>query len=127
MFTIVTQRVQRIVPWLERQARRAGSVLFAGSDRRALIHGWEIIQRGRGLSRTYRDPRFHQLSRCYQCGGTGVSRHSALRSCFICWGTGRLTETSNGLRACSGTRTGKTSRTGRRARTGSAAVHERAS
>ncbi len=121
MFTTVTQRIQRILPWLERQARRAGSVLFAESDQHALIHSWEITQRVGGLSRTYRDPRFDQLSRCYQCGGTGVSRHSALRSCFICWGTGRLIETSNGLRACSGTRTG------RRGRTGPAAAHQRAS
>jgi hypothetical protein len=96
VFTIVSQQVERILPWLERQTRRAGAMLFARSDARALLNGWRITQRSGGLSRTYRDPRFDQFSRCYQCGGSGVSRHSALRSCFICRGTGRLTATDTG-------------------------------
>ena len=96
MFTSIAQHVERFLPWIERRARRVGALLFARSDARALLNRWTITERNGGLSRTYRDPRFDQFSRCYQCGGTGLSRHSAHRGCFICRGSGRLTATELG-------------------------------
>jgi hypothetical protein len=35
-----------------------GGTIFRAPDSRAREHGWQIIPRHGGLSRTYRDPRF---------------------------------------------------------------------
>jgi hypothetical protein len=56
---------------LLRAFRAIGSKIFRTDDRRARQRGWQIIPHHGGLSRTYRDPRFDNLSLCPICRGGG--------------------------------------------------------
>ena len=80
----VTALVQR-VSW---RVAAAGARLCTVDDRTAIQHGWTVIRRHGGLSRTYRDPRFDTLESCPRCGGEGAIDD---QSCPLCDGTGRLT------------------------------------
>jgi hypothetical protein len=73
---------------LLRGIRAIGRKIFRSSDRRAHQHGWQIIPRHGGLSRTYRDPRFDYLAACTTCNGRGRNPHGT--SCSDCQGTGRV-------------------------------------
>lgn len=67
---------------------RLGEALFARSDARARSSGWEVTSSRRGLSRSYRDPRFDLIRSCPQCAGSGVTPRG--RDCARCFGTGRV-------------------------------------
>ncbi len=69
----VLTRIYQSIEWF-------GATVFAGSDRRARDHGWQVVETGR-LNRLYRDPRFAQFVRCAWCEGAG---------CDSCAGTGRV-------------------------------------
>lgn len=61
--------------------------IFQTDDCHARDHGWQVISRHGGLSRTYRDPRFNSLISCSACNGRGrTPDHTA---CSACQGTGR--------------------------------------
>ena len=76
------------VRWLIRLIEAAGDRLFRSDDQWAKDHDWQITKRHRGLSRSYRDPRFDTLYACLQCGGSGRTDR---RPCAECEGTGRVT------------------------------------
>jgi hypothetical protein len=65
-----------------------GRRIFWSSDRQAHQHGWQVIPRYGGLSRTYRDPRFDYLATCMTCNGRG--RNPRGSTCSDCQGTGRV-------------------------------------
>jgi hypothetical protein len=81
----------RLLAWLAGLLRSAGDQLFSADDARAIARGWQIAPGKRGLSRTYRDPRFDALASCDQCHGSGGA---ADQSCARCSGTGRVTLTA---------------------------------
>jgi hypothetical protein len=68
---------------------RLGRRIFEADDRLAFQVGWEITQRGGGLGRSYRDPRFNTLTECTECQGNGVN--AAYLPCSKCHATGRIT------------------------------------
>ena len=76
------------VRWLIRLIEAAGDRLFRSDDQWAKDHDWQITKRHRGLSRSYRDPRFDTLYPCFQCGGSGRTDRER---CAECEGTGRVT------------------------------------
>jgi uncharacterized protein YbaR (Trm112 family) len=65
-----------------------GNIIFRADDHRARERGWQIIPRHRGLSRTYRDPRFDHLVACPACKGRGCNPDRT--TCPDCRGSGRL-------------------------------------
>lgn len=75
---------QRLAAWI----RALGERLFRDDDARAIRHGWQIETRRGGLGRVYRDPRFDQLARCPDCGGTGTGESGG--PCRRCSATGRI-------------------------------------
>ncbi len=62
--------------------------LFAGLDRQARHHGWQVTRLYRGFGRRYRDPRFDLLSECPACAGRGSTDRGP---CEPCRSTGRVT------------------------------------
>lgn len=74
--------------WLAGRIRLAGDRQFSEDDTWARQHGWLIEARRGGLSRSYRDPRFDNLSRCRECHGSGTDESD--RPCRRCSGTGRV-------------------------------------
>lgn len=79
---------RHLTSFLARRTRALGNWLFFEGDAQALRHGWQIQTRHAGLSRTYRDPRFDQLTQCPDCHGrgSGASGHR----CQRCSATGRI-------------------------------------
>ncbi len=75
---------QRLAAWI----RALGEKLFRDDDARAIRHGWQIETRRGGLGRVYRDPRFDQLARCPDCGGSGTGESGG--PCHRCSATGRI-------------------------------------
>ena len=75
---------QRLAAWI----RALGERLFRDDDARAVRHGWQIETRRGGLGRVYRDPRFDQLARSPDCGGTGTGESGG--PCRRCSATGRI-------------------------------------
>jgi hypothetical protein len=65
-----------------------GSKIFEENDRRARDQGWQIVQRRRGLGRSYRDPRFDYLIACTACNGRGCNPRGI--ACSDCGGAGRI-------------------------------------
>lgn len=68
--------------------RAIGERLFREDDARAASCGWQAKVGHRGLSRTYRDPRFDSLMACPSCRGSG--QHAFDQDCARCSGTGRI-------------------------------------
>jgi len=68
--------------------RNLGAWYFRADDVFAARHGWQVLVRHGGLSRTYRDPRFDQLRQCPYCCGAGVLEDD--QPCPRCEGTGRI-------------------------------------
>jgi hypothetical protein len=58
--------------------------LFAADDLQAIARGL-CVHRPRPFSRTYRDPRWDDVSACSDCCGSGTVR---ARACDTCAGTG---------------------------------------
>lgn len=73
---------------LLRMLNALGRSIFREDDRQARDHGWQIIPRHGGLSRSYRDPRFNRLIACTTCNGRGYDPHRV--ACSDCDGTGRI-------------------------------------
>jgi len=65
-----------------------GSKIFREDDYWARDHGWQIIPRHGGLSRSYRDPRFDFLVTCMACNGRGCNPRGV--TCSDCHGAGRI-------------------------------------
>lgn len=65
-----------------------GTMIFREDDHRARQRGWQITPGHRGLSRTYRDPRFDHLVSCSSCNGRGCNPDRTI--CSDCRGSGRL-------------------------------------
>jgi hypothetical protein len=63
-----------------------GDKIFQADDRWARDHGWRIVPRRGGLSRSYRDPRFDRLVACATCNGRGCNPQDA--TCSACHGAG---------------------------------------
>lgn len=55
-------RQPRLRRWLECQISSAGDRLFRADDAKAASNGWEAVAGRLGMSRTYRDARFHTRS-----------------------------------------------------------------
>ena len=83
-----TTRSERYRQRLAARIRALGEKLFRDDDARAIRHGWQIETRHGGLGRVYRDPRFDQLARCPDCGGSGTSESGG--PCHRCSATGRI-------------------------------------
>jgi len=79
----------RLLIWITNLTTRLGDRIFAKSDLDAAAHGWQVRRTGRGLGRSYRDPRFDQLVECSHCAGAGFLA-SDRHACSSCGGTGRL-------------------------------------
>jgi hypothetical protein len=73
---------------LQRGTCMVGRGIFRSSDYQARQHGWQIVARHGGLSRTYRDPRFDDLAACTTCSGHG--RNLGRVTCPDCRGSGRV-------------------------------------
>jgi hypothetical protein len=73
---------------LQRGTSAIGQKIFRSSDCQAHQHGWQVIPRHGGLSRTYRDPRFNFLAACTTCNGRGRNPNGV--TCSGCQGTGRV-------------------------------------
>jgi hypothetical protein len=78
---------------LQRGTSAIGRKIFRSSDRQAHQHGWQVIPRHGGLSRTYRDPRFDYLAACMTCNGRGQNPRGI--TCSDCQGTGRVSVASD--------------------------------
>jgi hypothetical protein len=65
-----------------------GDKIFQADDRRARDHGWQVVPRRGGLSRSYRDPRFDRLVACATCNGCGCNPQGV--ACSACHGAGRI-------------------------------------
>jgi hypothetical protein len=81
--------LQRPSRWLDQCLLRIGGRLFAEADDDAHRRGWDVTVRGRGLARTYRDPRMDLLVPCPACDGEGCEDLRA-PACATCRGIGRV-------------------------------------
>jgi hypothetical protein len=79
--------LQRPSRWLDQYLLRIGEYLFAEADDDARSRGWDVTVGGRGLTRTYRDPRIGRLVPCRACDGCEDVRAPA---CATCRGIGRI-------------------------------------
>jgi len=79
----------RLPIWITNLLSRLEERIFHKSDARAAERGWEVRRTGRGLGRSYRDPRFDLLAACAECGGTGFVG-AAPHRCHVCGGSGRV-------------------------------------
>jgi hypothetical protein len=60
--------------------------IFVRDDLEAIARGWRV-HRARPFSRTYRDPRWDDVSACSDCRGSGTAHAHA---CDTCAGTGTV-------------------------------------
>ncbi len=61
-------------------------IVFREPDLDAVARGWEV-RRGRRLTRTYRDPRWHSVTACPACEGSGLI---GTEDCSTCAGLGTI-------------------------------------
>jgi hypothetical protein len=71
---------------LSRLRERVARWIFREPDLDALARGWEVHQ-PTPFRRVYRDPRWHSIVACTDCGGTGLD---GAHECPVCDGRGTL-------------------------------------
>ena len=71
---------------LSRLRERVARWIFREPDLDALARGWEV-HRPSTFRRVYRDPRWHSIVACADCGGTGLA---GAHECPVCDGRGTL-------------------------------------
>jgi len=81
--------LQRLLGFFRSPVRTVGDVVFRDADAEARRQGLEVTSSRWGLVRSYRDPRFDNVSRCSRCLGTGEA-YATGRRCSACEGSGRV-------------------------------------
>jgi hypothetical protein len=74
--------------WMCHYLTHAGNLLFAGKDREAGWHAWDVERRDAGLGRAYRDPRFDTLASCPRCHSVSTTADGTV--CRQCSAADRL-------------------------------------
>jgi hypothetical protein len=83
----MNMKERRTLGWLRQLIRDWQDRLFASDDEAARQRGWQITRGPGGHGRSYRDPRWDQISACSQCDGTGAA---GARRCENCDGRGTV-------------------------------------